>query len=67
MKMENGMTTEELKELFAVRVERTRCYNLLSLTRPEASLMAGEMTLQEWRTLSAVLAALQTQIMDSTR
>lgn len=38
------------------------CASLLTLTRSEAQLMAGEMTLQEWRTLSAVLCALQNKM-----
>ena len=32
---------------------------MLNLTRSEAQLMAGEMTAQEWRTVSAILKALQ--------
>ena len=42
--------------------ERDKCANILNLRRSEASLMAGEMTAQEWRTVSAVLQALQTRM-----
>lgn len=38
---------------------RAACANMLNLSRSDALLMAGEMTAQEWRTLSAVLVALQ--------
>ena len=36
--------------------------DLLSLTRAEASLIAGEMTAGEWRTVSAVLRQRQDEI-----
>lgn len=43
----------------AADAERAACANMLNLSRSDALLMAGEMTAQEWRTLSAVLVALQ--------
>ena len=43
----------------AITAEREVCADMLNLTRSDAQLMAGEMTAQEWRTLSAVLVALQ--------
>ena len=43
------------------------CASMLNLTRSEAQLMAGEMTAQEWRTLSAVLKALQDLMRENVR
>lgn len=43
-------------------VEREACANVLNLSRSEALLMAGEMTAQEWRTVAAVLRALQARM-----
>ena len=54
--------TGRMLEEFARRIadaERKACANQLTMTRSDAQLMAGEMTAQEWRTLSAVLVALQ--------
>ena len=42
--------------------EREACANMLNLTRSDVQLMAGEMTAQEWRTMEAVLKALQSQM-----
>ena len=42
--------------------ERERCANILNLSRSDALLMAGEMTAQEWRTVAAVLKALQSRM-----
>jgi len=41
---------------------REECARMLNLTRSEAQLMAGEMTAQEWRTVAAVLKALQARM-----
>ncbi len=38
------------------------CADTLSINRPEAQLMAGEMTAGEWRTLAAVLKGLQSRM-----
>lgn len=46
----------------AINEEREACANELKLTRSEALLMAGEMTAQEWRTVAAVLRALQARM-----
>ena len=43
-------------------IEREACANTLNLTRSDALLMAGEMTAQEWRTVAAVLKALQSRM-----
>lgn len=40
------------------------CTAMLSLTRAEASLMAGEMSAQEWRTVKAVLDAIKRRILE---
>lgn len=42
--------------------EREVCASALNISRSEASLMAGEMTAQEWRTVAAILKALQIRI-----
>jgi hypothetical protein len=42
---------------------RRQCADILKITRAEAQLMAGELTADEWRTLSAVLAALRWKIL----
>ncbi len=39
------------------------CAGCLCLSRSEAQLMAGEMSAQEWRTVSAVLKALQSRML----
>lgn len=38
------------------------CANILNINRSEASLMAGEMAAQEWRTVEAILKALQSRM-----
>lgn len=43
-------------------VEREACANILGISRSDALLMAGEMTAQEWRTVAAVLMALQSRM-----
>ena len=40
----------------AVAKEREKAASMLNMTRPQAQLIGGEMSAQEWRTLSAVLA-----------
>lgn len=47
---------------FAQEVERDACANILNLNRSEAQLMAGEITAQEWRTVAAILRALQARV-----
>lgn len=47
---------------FTQQVEREACANILNLSRADALLMCGEMTAQEWRTVSAVLRALQSRM-----
>jgi len=42
--------------------ERDRCAGILGITRADTLLMTGEMTAQEWRTVSAVLKALQVRM-----
>jgi hypothetical protein len=42
--------------------EREQCAKALAMRRSDAQLMAGELTAQEWRTLSAVLVAMQARI-----
>ncbi len=44
------------------RAVANRCADTLSINRPEAQLMAGEMTAGEWRTLAAVLKGLQSRM-----
>lgn len=46
----------------AKKEEQEKCANILNLSRSDALLMAGEMTAQEWRTVAAVLRALQAQM-----
>lgn len=41
------------------REEREKCASMLGLSRADAQLMAGELNLREWLTLSAVLVSLQ--------
>jgi len=55
------LTREAIVKLWnrAQDSEREACANMLNLTRSEALLMAGEMSAQEWRTVSAVLVVLQ--------
>ena len=45
-----------------ILAEREACTNALNLSRSDVQLMAGEMTAQEWRTVSAVLKALQSRM-----
>lgn len=46
----------------AQKEERERCAHILNITFPAAALMTGEMTAQEWRTVGAVLKALQARM-----
>ncbi len=46
----------------AVAAEREACASALNISRSEALLACGEMTAQEWRTVSAVLRWMQTRI-----
>lgn len=46
----------------AIAVEREACASKLNLTRSEVSLMAGELSASEWRTIAAVLKGLQARI-----
>lgn len=46
----------------AQKEEREACAHLLNLSFPSAALMVGEMTAQEWRTVGAVLKALQARM-----
>lgn len=46
----------------SIVAERDRCVNQLYVSRADASLAAGELTAQEWRTISAVLTWMQTRI-----
>lgn len=51
----------------AVAEERERCAMLLSnVTRADVSLVAGELSAQEWRTCAAVLRWMQSRIMEET-
>ena len=64
----SGLNVEHLEQAFNAgkSAERYDCANILGMTRADASLMAGEMTIQEWRTLSAVLKGLQAKIRSRT-
>ena len=48
-----------------VAAERERCAAKLNVTRAEVLLAAGEMSAQEWRTVSAVLQWMQRRIRQS--
>ena len=49
-------------EIDALRSQLQKVLAMLSLTRAEASLMAGEMSAQEWRTVKAVLDSIKRRI-----
>lgn len=47
--------------------EREECANILGISRADALLMAGEMTSQEWRTVAAILKALQARMRSNVK
>lgn len=49
----------------AVKIDE--CANTLNLTRSDALLMAGEMAAQEWRTVEAILKALQSRMRSNAK
>jgi hypothetical protein len=57
----HGVTVTQLYA-YAQANEREACAQLLNLSRADATLAAGEMSAQEWRTVSAVLTMLQRRI-----
>lgn len=56
------ITLAKLAWLEATRQAYADSANILTLSRSEALLMAGEMTEQEWRTAKAILIAMQSKI-----
>ena len=50
--------------LEATRQAYEHAAKVIDITRAEALLMAGEMTAQEWRTVSAILTSLQSRLKD---
>jgi uncharacterized membrane-anchored protein len=63
-KRHNPISTERIFAAMraAISAEREACANSLNLSRSEALLMAGEITAQEWRTVTAVLKSLQARM-----
>lgn len=63
-KKEGTSDTAPLRDMWnaAQKEARDECSNTLGISRSSAQLMAGEMTAQEWRTLAAVLKALQSRM-----
>ena len=63
---------DDLKDYFeeayiaGTNASRACARDILKLTRSDVSLMAGEMSAQEWRTVDAVLRALRARIMGGT-
>jgi hypothetical protein len=58
-----GYTAEQMRAQRARGVAEAA--DMLWLTRAEASLMAGEMTLAQWQTVAAVLAGLRAKLRTS--
>lgn len=60
--MKKELTIGEKVRRTELNREREACSKMLNLTRADAQLIAGEITEQEWRTVSAVLVALQSRM-----
>lgn len=65
----HGTRREDVEAAYnaGARAATNECADILSINRNEAQLMAGEMTASEWRTVAAVLKALQTHMRSNAK
>lgn len=63
----NGMPADKIRLADATwEAAFQTCAGMIFITRSDAQLMAGEMTAQEWRTVSSILRALQSKMRSNT-